>query len=138
MSATRRGFAQNVKLRIRGGEGRLQGAMTTTAKPCKLRSGVWGAKVQSTHVSEGDTITITTRAGKSWDARVARIVWRGDGVSICVTESLDRPKSRNWDPDAYNGRGAPRGGYRKACVSDGNCSSFGSGRSCGGYDCDGY
>ncbi len=30
------------------------------------------------------------------------------------------------------------GAYRKACVSDGNCSSMGSGRSCGGHDCDGY
>lgn len=49
-----------------------------------------------------------------------------------------RTKSRNWDPTAFAGYGRPRGGYRKACITDGNCSSFGSGRSCGGHDCDGY
>lgn len=38
-------------------------------------------------------------------------------------------------PARPNGRYG-RGG--KECVSDGNCSSFGSGRSCGGHDCDGY
>lgn len=27
---------------------------------------------------------------------------------------------------------------RKSCVTGGNCSSFGSGRSCGGHDCDGH
>jgi hypothetical protein len=32
----------------------------------------------------------------------------------------------------YGGRG------RRACKTGGNCSSFGSGRSCGGHDCDGY
>lgn len=26
---------------------------------------------------------------------------------------------------------------RAACITGGNCSSFGYGRSCGGYDCDG-
>jgi len=49
-----------------------------------------------------------------------------------------RAKSRNWDPTAFAGYGRPRGGYRKACITDGNCSSVGSGRSCGGHDCDGY
>ena len=49
-----------------------------------------------------------------------------------------RATSRNWDPTAFAGYGRPRGGYRKACVTGGNCSSVGSGRSCGGHDCDGY
>lgn len=33
----------------------------------------------------------------------------------------------------------PRGAYRSGgrCVTDGQCSSFGDGSSCGGYDCDG-
>lgn len=46
--------------------------------------------------------------------------------------------ARGSNYDRFNGYGARRGGYRKACVSGGNCSSFGSGRSCGGHDCDGY
>jgi hypothetical protein len=35
-------------------------------------------------------------------------------------------------------RPVTRAAYRRACVTGGNCSSFGSGRSCGGHDCDGY
>lgn len=43
-----------------------------------------------------------------------------------------------YDPQKFNGYGARKGGYRKACRTGGNCSSIGSGRSCGGYDCDGF
>lgn len=70
--------------------------MTTaiTASPTKLRSGNWGAKIQGAKVREGDTVTITTRSGKSWDAEVVKVVWSGSGVSICATESLDRRPPR--------------------------------------------
>lgn len=114
------------------------------ATPAKLKNGAWGARVQGS-VAEGDTVTITTRSGKSWEARVTSVVWSGSGVSICATESLDRApaasaktRSRNWDPNAFAGYGRARGAYRKACRTDGNCSSIGSGRSCGGHDCDGF
>lgn len=36
----------------------------------------------------GDTVTITTRGGKSWDARVSKIVWDGDDVTLVSTSSL--------------------------------------------------
>lgn len=65
---------------------------TIAATPYKLRNGSWGCKVQGT-VSEGDTVTVTTRAGKSWLARITNIVWSGEGVTLCATESLDRPSS---------------------------------------------
>jgi hypothetical protein len=32
----------------------------------------------------------------------------------------------------------PRRGANRACVTGGQCSSFGTGRSCGGHDCDGH
>lgn len=47
-------------------------------------------------------------------------------------------RGKNWDPNRFNGYGRPRGGYVKSCITGGNCSSIGSGRSCGGHDCDGY
>jgi len=53
-------------------------------------------------------------------------------------KSTPRKQGGVYDANKFNGYGARKGGYRKACVSDGNCSSMGSGRSCGGYDCDGY
>jgi hypothetical protein len=59
-------------------------------------------------------------------------------VACGASGSRTAPASRNWDASAFNGYGRARGGFRKACVSDGNCSSMGSGRSCGGHDCDGY
>jgi len=82
-----------------------------TASPTKLRTGDWGAKVQSDAVQEGDEITITTRAGKSWRARVGKVVWRGDGVAIVATESLD------YVPAARNSRGlvVDRGHYDEYC-----------------------
>ena len=67
---------------------------TITASPTKLQSGAWGAKVQSETVQAGDTVTITTRAGKSWDATISKVLWTGDGVSICATESNGSSSSR--------------------------------------------
>ena len=76
---------------------------STTASPAKLKNGSWGARVQGS-VSVGDTITITTRAGKSWDARVTKVVWSGEGVAVCATESLDRP-ARSGSTSRSYGRG---------------------------------
>ena len=66
---------------------------TTQASPAKLRDGSWGARVRSEQVSPGDVVTITTAGGKTWQARVERVVWSGEGVSICATSSLDRAPS---------------------------------------------
>lgn len=63
------------------------------ATPAKLRSGAWGARVPSTSVRSGDQVQITSKAGKSWPAKVVRVVWSGDGVSLCETASLDRAPS---------------------------------------------
>lgn len=63
---------------------------TINARPAKLRNGSWGARVEGT-VREGDTVTITTSSGKSWQARVTKVLWTGEGVSLCATSSLDRP-----------------------------------------------
>ncbi len=68
--------------------------MTLNASPARLRDGSWGARVSSETVSLGDTVTITTRSGKSWTARVVRVLWTGDGVAICATESDPPTRSR--------------------------------------------
>jgi len=72
--------------------------METTAKgfsatPAKLRSGAWGARVEGAP-GVGDVVTVTTKGGKSWEARVTRVLWAADGVALCATESLDRPVPR--------------------------------------------
>jgi len=63
---------------------------TRNGRPTKLRTGAWGATVDGA-VRAGDTVTIRTAAGKTWQARVASVVWTGNGVTICATESIDRP-----------------------------------------------
>lgn len=57
-----------------------------TASPIKLKNGEWGAKVSGTP-RVGERITITTSAGKSWSAEVAKVVWSGDGVAIVATRT---------------------------------------------------
>jgi len=107
--------------------------MSIAATPIKLASGAWGARTRH-DVAIGDVVTITTAAGKTWTATVTAIVSLRDGVTVVSTRSTTPcPAAR----PAERGYGAARGG-RRACKSDGNCSSFGSGRSCGGHDCDGY
>jgi len=55
------------------------------ATPTKLKNGDWGARVASSNVREGDIVRITTRGGKTWEAEVLKVVWSGEGVSICAT-----------------------------------------------------
>ena len=84
------------------------------ATPAKLRTGEWGARVVG-DVAVGDTVTITTRAGKSWSARVTRVVWSGEGVTLVETASLDGGPRR-----AESAHTAPR---RGGCGCDcGECS----------------
>lgn len=93
---------------------------TVTASPAKLRDGSWGARVPG-NAAKGDGVTIKTRAGKTWPARVVVVLWSGEDhktgnpVSLCRTESLDRrsaPKSSlPTDEDGYR-RGVVVG-YRK-------------------------
>jgi len=86
--------------------------MTTTknASPTKLPSGAWGARVQG-EVALGETVKITTRAGKSWNAQVTQIVSSRDGVTICVTAGIDRP--------------SPSIGRRGRCrCADSSCCSY--------------
>jgi hypothetical protein len=117
--------------------------VTKTAAPAKLRDGSWGARVQG-DAAVGDVVTITTRAGKTWDARVKKVLWSGDGIALCATTSLDREPSFYAGGYAGSGYGprfdsdGARRGAGRVCRTGGNCSSFGSGRSCGAPDCDGF
>ena len=86
-----------------------------SASPAKLQSGAWGARVRSETVRAGDTIQITTSSGKSWQARVERVLWAGEGVAICATVCLDRaPQTPRYDPSTgryLSGAGADHCGY---------------------------
>lgn len=61
------------------------------ASPCKLRNGNWGCRTTDP-VEVGDTVRIVTRANKQWRARITQIVWTGDQVWLCATESENASK----------------------------------------------
>lgn len=67
------------------------------ASPTKLRDGSWGARVRSQDVQVGAAVEITTAAGKSWTATVTRVLWRGDGVAICATQSATQSSKARGD-----------------------------------------
>jgi len=60
-----------------------------TASPTKLQTGAWGARIAGT-AAVGETITIVTRAGKTWDATVSRVVWSDGQVTIVATGTAAR------------------------------------------------
>jgi predicted SprT family Zn-dependent metalloprotease len=61
--------------------------MAATATPKKLHNGDWGALAQTATVKSGDTLRITTKSGKQWNATVRQVLWTGDGKAICATNS---------------------------------------------------
>ena len=72
------------------------------AKPARLRSGEWGARVGTEDVGRGDVLVITTRAGKSWEAEVSRVVWSGDGQALVETRSLDAKPAKKKSRRAHS------------------------------------
>jgi hypothetical protein len=73
-----------------------------TASPTKLRNGDWGVTVKSERVRPGDSVTVTTKSGKSWEALIEKVIWKGNGVAICSVRKSS--KSRTPSP-SYRSRG---------------------------------
>jgi len=60
------------------------------ASPKKLRDGSWGAIISAAsagNAKTGDTLRITTKSGKSWEATIAKVIWTGSGKAIVSTRS---------------------------------------------------
>jgi len=96
-------------------------------------------------------MTTATNRTASYRGRTYRLLFVGetkygrrahlqffDGSKDFWVDAVAVQENQTYDPQKFNGYGASRGGYRRACITGGNCSSFGSGRSCGGHDCDGH
>lgn len=63
------------------------------ATPAKLKSGEWGARVAGT-AKPGERLTIKSKTGKSWNAIVERVVWSGNGVSLCALAAQRQQSAR--------------------------------------------
>ena len=104
-----------------------------SASPTKLRDGSWGATVKGP-ATVGETIKITTKAGKSWEAKISKVVWTGNGVTIVATGDSGSSSGSKYTPrntypgyvavgghrDGYCGYNCPVSG-RKCCPSNGPC-----------------
>lgn len=103
------------------------------ATPCVLKRGGWGVRVVGS-LKVGDVVTVITRAGKSWEAAISRMVERADGVSICATRtgmpehtvrrtvtSTRRPGRRGTAESVAAGKPARRAPYNGMCCP--NCGS---------------
>lgn len=78
-------------------------ASPISASPTKLRNGTWGATAKGT-ARKGDTLQITAKSGKSWTATVSAVVWSGNGVTICATESTPAPAGKTRRNGSNGGR----------------------------------
>ena len=48
----------------------------------KLKSGEWGVRVNGS-IRTGDKVTVVKKSGASKVETVARVLWTGNGVSVC-------------------------------------------------------
>ena len=56
-----------------------------TASPCKMQNGTWGVRITGDRARVGEKVRVQTRAGKTWTAIIARIVWEGGDAMIAST-----------------------------------------------------
>jgi hypothetical protein len=70
----------------------------TSATPAMLRDKTWGARTVGSIPSVGDTLTVRTRDGRTFEKRVTRIEWSGrdnttgDPASLCAVEATQPRK----------------------------------------------
>jgi len=114
--------------------------------------GQWMLKVPADQWVEGAEAVATRSNGSTTRVRLGDWFEQMDGGAFLMVafESLDpKPATASRKPrqssetftraqaiafrNGHYGRSTSR---RHACITGGNCSSVGSGRSCGGYDCD--
>lgn len=94
---------------------------TLSASPVKLTSGAWGALVRSNSVRVGSIVRVTTKAGKSWDAKVTSLIrTNADGSTVCETASIGASPSTSYRV------GAARPGGRIHCDECGEYVARGS------------
>jgi hypothetical protein len=87
----------------------------------KLRSGNWGVRVEG-EVTPGQVVTVTKKDGSTRTETIDRVVWSGNGVSLCTIKPTTRSGGGYGRGGRY-GDGGPRG--HQPCYM------------CGSYYCEG-
>jgi hypothetical protein len=68
----------------------------------KLKSGEWGLRVQGS-VESGRRVTVTKKSGESKTEIVGKVIWSGNGISLCTIASHRNNASRR----DYQGKMCP-------------------------------
>lgn len=92
----------------------------------KLKDGTWGIRISGT-ATAGSAVEITTKAGSRKVETVGRVLWTGDGVSLCsIAQGSGRRPGR-----------APMGSGHGSAPSVPGYSSYCTDRpGCRCYDCE--
>jgi len=96
--------------------------MTATfATYTKLRDGSWGIKTTAATVRPGAQFVVRKQSGETKTETVGKVVWSGDGVTICSiasssaqrkpTSSISRP-GRRYECEECGERHTPNDGTR--------------------------
>jgi hypothetical protein len=88
----------------------------------KLRDGSWGVRVQGGGVEPGETVTVTKKSGETKVERIGRVLWNGDGISLC-TLAASQPRYNSGcrdDAAVYCYGPCPVTGL-KCCAKNGPC-----------------
>lgn len=113
----------------------------------KTKQGTWVAYGPASEIKAGAEVTVTKANGDTKTERIesAGKPFTADGVQMCYGYLAARVPASAGKPAGFasyedrNEYRRNRSAYsRRQCVTGGNCSSFGSGQSCGAPDCDGY
>jgi hypothetical protein len=64
-----------------------------TISYAKLRSGEWGVRSDQL-IREGETVTVTTKAGQAKPETIKKIVWTDGKVWLAAVETQDTPPAR--------------------------------------------
>ena len=105
------------------GQPHEENQMTTYSK---LKDGSWGVRGSVAEVVAGASVTVNKKSGESKTETVGRVLWTDGELALATIAASSSSKS--YSPSRKT----------RACKTGGNCSSFGSGRSCGAHDCDGW
>lgn len=105
---------------------------TATITYRKAKSGEWVAFGPADALRVGP-VRVSKKSGETKSETVSRLgkPFSVDGRQMVYGYLAPASSSRGFNSDGARGRG-------RHCPTGGNCSSFGSGRSCGAHDCDGY
>lgn len=96
----------------------------------------WVAYGPSGKLAQGQkTVEVTLARGGTEIRTITRIEPAEVTDGIAYNNAYLTPRPPRERPAPSSGR---RGRGRRTCPTGGNCSSFGSGRSCGAEDCDGW